>query len=211
MKAREAIEDALKEIGVLDPSEAVDPEHVQFAMGKLGRMLSAWQNLGYSLWTRAEQTVTLTTAGTYTLSPVRPARILSVRMVRSGTELPMHEMTRQEYDDLPIKTTTGHPTSFYYDRQREAARLYIWPLLSTAAGETLKITYERAIERPTKLSDEVDVPVEFEHAMVLGLAAELAPAFSRMPPPAAAASLMVALAADREGSVFFTGECGCGA
>lgn len=209
MKVREAIEDALREIGVIDPSEAADAEHISFAIRKLGRMLSAWQNLGYGLWLRDEQTVTLTTATDYALLPVRPARIMSVRLAKSGTELPLREMTRQEYDDLPIKTSTGRPTGYYYDRQREAGRLYVWPALSAADGSTLKITYERAIEVPTKLSDTVDVPVEFDHALVLGLAAELAPAFSRPAPANASVALMVALAADREESVFFNGECGC--
>ncbi len=204
MKAREAIEDALREINVLALDEAMEAAQVQFGLRKLGRMLLAWQNLDYNIWLKASQTLTLTTARSYTLSPERPLRILSARISTDDIETPLQELTRQDYDELPNKTATGRPTSFHYDRQKEDALLYVWPV-PDAAGDTIEITYARAIERPDRLGADVDIPPEWEDAVVFGLAVSLAPAFQRQPPmDLAAAHLSVALAFDREGSVFFT-------
>jgi hypothetical protein len=205
MKARDCIEDALREIGVLDVEEAMDASHVRFGLRKLRRMLLSWQNLDYNVWLKAEQTVTLAAATrVYTLSPVRPLRILSARVVTSGIETPLQELTRQDYDTLPLKTSTGRPTSYHYDRQREDARFYVWPVPG-AVGDTIKITYARQIEPMETFGAEVDVPEEWEDAVVYGLAVSLSSAYSRTPPiDLAAGSLNAALAFDREDSVFFT-------
>lgn len=204
MKARDAVEDALREINVLGVGEAMPAEHIQHGMRRLGQLLLAWQNLDYNVWLKAEQTLTLTTARSYTLSPERPLRILGARIVGSGLETPMQELMRQDYDDLPNKTSTGRPTSYYYDRQREDALFYVWPVLSVANGETVKITYARPITTPDALGEDVDIPPEWELAVVKGLAADLAATYEKPAPADAALHLGIALGFDREGSVFFT-------
>lgn len=206
MKAREAIEDALREIGVLGVDDAMEAEHIQHGVRRLARMLATWQNLGYMLWLRSSMTVTLTTAGDYALVPERPFRIFNANLVKSGVETPMQELTRQEYDDISLKGSTGIPTSWYYDRGRDTGRLYIYPKMATPTGYTVKITYERAFTLPTSPNDTVDVPVEWEHALVLSLAGELAPTYSRPAPAAAGGAVQLALSADREGSVFLFGD-----
>lgn len=205
MKAREAIEDALREINVVAVDEAMDAEHIQFGLRKLRRMLLSWQSLDYNVWLKAEQSVTLAAAtGIYTLDPVRPLRILGARLSSHGIETPMEALTREDYDRLPDKASAGRPTSYYYDRQREEARLYVWPVPS-AAGETIRITYARQIDPAEKLTDDVDVPDEWGDAVVYGLAVALAPAYQRPAPvDIAAGYLNAALAFDREDSVFFT-------
>ena len=206
LPVRDIIDGALRKIGVVGMGETPDAESYAVAAASLNRMLKAWQNRGYSLWFTTAMTVTLTTAASYTMSPVRPLRIYSVRLVRNGVEMPMQSMTRQEYDDLPIKTTAGTPTSYYYDRQREAAKLYIWPVLSAANGETLAITYERESEDIGLQTDTVDVPGEWWDAVVYGLAARLTDDFMVSAPNVIARGeeeLRLALAADREGSIFF--------
>jgi hypothetical protein len=183
------------------------------ALSELNLMLKAWQNSGYNLWTYTSGSLALTTAASYTLSPARPLRILNARFKESATasEIPMWRMTRDEYDELPNKTTTGTPTQFYYDKQREAAKLYIWPVLSSATAQTIEYTYERELEDLTATSDIVDVPGEWWEATMYNLAARLmetVPLQRQNPivPQRAVALLDEALAADREGSVFF----GCG-
>jgi len=208
---REVVTDALEKIGVVDGES--EPEAYEVAKGvrALNRMLKSWQNKGYNLWTYASQSVPLTTAASYTLDPVRPVRVHSVRLKRGAVETPMERLTRDEYDDLPMKSSQGMPTTWYFDRQREAARLYIWPVLATANGETLEITYERELEdmaSPGDLNDTLDMPGEWWDAVVYGLAARLADDFMVNAPNVIARAereLSEALAADREGSVFFCG------
>jgi hypothetical protein len=176
-------------------------------------MLKAWQNKRYNLWTTASQTLNLTTAASYDLDPVRPIRIYSARLNNGSTETPMVELTRQEYDDLPVKTTTGTPTQFYYDKQREAAKFYVWPVLSSAAGQTVEITYEREIEDQTNLNASPDVPGEWWEAVVYNLAERMLDDFeiegaitTQRVMKRAKESLDDALGSDVEESVFFAGD-----
>lgn len=206
---RDIISDALRKIGVVAADEAMTADQAASGLRELDRMLKGWQNRGYFLWTKASQTLTLTTAASYTLSPVRPLRILNARLVRSGLETPMMEMARDEYDNLPNKASTGLPTQFHYDRQRENALFYVWPVLATANGETIKITYEREVEDQDDLDAAPDVPGEWLDATVYNLASRLADDFMINNPRVdarAQALLEEALAFDREGSVFFGGD-----
>lgn len=207
----ELVTDALRIAGVVAVDLAASTEEVDIAVRELNRMVKSWQAAGHNLWTVSSQTVTLTTSASYTLNPARPIQIHNVRLNRSGREIPMWEMTREEYDTLPVKTSTGVPTSFYYDKQREAALLYVWPVLAAANGETLEITYNREVEDMAS-ADEVDFPAEWYDAVVYGLADRMTflfPADNANPMLAsrASAAFEAALAGDREQSVFFGDAC----
>lgn len=204
---RQIIADAFRKLGVVAEDEDMTADQVDTGKRALNRMLKAFQNYGVNLWTNATQTVTLTTAASYTMSPVRPVRINTVNFDNGSTETPMQELTREEYRTLPVKDVTGTPTCFYYDRQREAALIYIWPLLASAAGETLIVDYEREIE-DVDLDAAIDVPGEWFDAAVYGLAARLADDYGADAAGKVMAraerELELALAADREGSVWFS-------
>ena len=202
---RDICTSAMRKIGVSGQGETLDAATVEDARAGLERMLKAWQNRGHNLWNTAAQSVALTTAAVYTLDPVRPLAINNMRLKRSGIETPMHRMTREEYDTLPRKDSTGIPTTFYYDRQREAARLYVWPVLAAANGETLEITYTKE-QSDIDLNDVADVPGEWWDAVVYGLAARMMDDYEiNMPNVMARAEeeLRIAQQFDREGSVFF--------
>lgn len=208
---RQIIDLAASKIGLKPPGQALAGEEFAIALDELNLMLKGWQNRELRRWLRATQTVTLTTAASYTLDPVRPLMVDSVRFKTGGIETPMTAMTADEYDSLPQKTSTGRPSTYFYDRQREAALLYVWPVLASASGETLEITYTREIEDVTSGTDVIDVPGEWWEVTVYQLASRLAdtfeidasnPAVSRTI-QRAEMLLSDALAFDREGSLFF--------
>jgi len=197
--------DALRKLGIVAHDTTATDDEMATALRALNRMLKSWQNQGLDLWLTASMTVTLTTAASYTLDPVRPLSVDNVRLVRSGIETPMQRLTRREYDELPLKTSTGLPTCFYYDRQREAARLFVWPVLAVAGGQTLAITYTREIE-DVVANAVADIPAEWYDATVYGLASRLADDFMVNAPNITARAereLDLAMSFDREGSVFF--------
>lgn len=207
---QDLITDALRKIGVVAEDEPMTADQAANGLRAWNRLLKSWQNRGYNLWAVTLQTVTLTTAASYTMAPVRPVRILGARFVRNGIETPMLAMTRQEYDDLPVKASTGLPTRYYYDKQREAALLYVWPVLASASGETIRVTYEREAEDQTSLSAVPDIPAEWWEAAVYGLAARLADDYGKNVPNVIARAeeeLRLALADDHEGSVYFGEIC----
>jgi hypothetical protein len=208
---RDIVTLALRKASILGIGETASAEDADAAREELELMLKGWQNMGYNLWTKTAGTLTLTTAASYTLSPVRPLAILSARLKRGSTEMPMSEMTRQEYDELPTKTTTGTPTMFYYDRQREAAVFYVWPVLAAANGETVQFTYEREMEDISDIGDVIDIPGEWWDAVVYNLAARMLETVTLANKPQtifmrAEKLLRDAGAFDREGSIFMGSE-----
>ncbi len=173
---------ALVLAGVAPKGQEPDAVDLTDGIVALDMMLKGWQNTGAEAFARASQTLTLTTANSYTLSPARPLHILSARLKRGSSEIEMTELTRAEYDQIPNKTGTGLPTSFHYDRQREDALFLVWPALATAGGETVEITYLREIE-DLAASDVIDVPGEWYEAVVYSLASRFIDEYGIMDRP----------------------------
>ena len=192
--------------GVLQESSA---EEMHVALSALNRMLKQWQTLGYATWRRSRQTITLVAGqSSYSLSG-RPLEIETCRYKKDGVENPMLRMMRKEYDELSQKDTTGIPTQFYYDRQREDENLVVWPVPQFSEG-TLELTVQSEIEDITSDgSAVVDIPAEFYNAAVYGVAEELCLVFgildarTGMISAKYRESLDQALAFDADESVFF--------
>src|SRR6056297_1406907 len=207
---REICTRALRLAGVTPVGESAEAEDMDEAVETLNDMLKGWQGRAWGVWTVASQSLTLTTAASYTLDPVRPLAVLNANLKRDGIETPMTRMTRDEYDEIPDKDSTGLPTTYYYDRQRESALFYVWPVLSTADGETVEITYTREQEDIASPNDVVDVPGEVWEPVVYMLASRLMDVYGVSDKPLVAqraeALRIEAEAFDREGSVYFMPE-----
>lgn len=179
LNAREIIEFAFDEIRVTSPGETASAEDVALGMQRLNMMLKSWQATAPSLWRQTEGTVTLTTAVSYALSP-RPFRVVECRYRDSnGRDLPMIELTRQEYMDMPLKTSTGTPTQYYVDYQRSATTLHVWPVLAAATTQSLRYTYQRAFEDIDALINDLDVPSEHLETVGTNLAVRLLAPFGK--------------------------------
>ncbi|MEY1555326.1 hypothetical protein AB3Y40_06790 [Yoonia sp. R2331] len=204
---REVCKAALRKINVAPQGATPPAEQSAEAVAALNRMLKSWQNQGINLWTEAEVSVTATTGSSHSVSP-RPFEVLDVRFRRDGVDIPMQRMTRLEYFNLPNKTTTGTPTTYFVDMQREACTMYVWPILGSVTSETFELTVSREVE-DVALDDPVDCPAEFYDAVVYGLAARLIDDYEVESQTAirivarAEAEYQMALAHDRQDSVFF--------
>lgn len=208
---RDIVTAALRKAGVTDWSQEPEADEAAVAMSELNLMLKAWQTRGYSLWLASRQSlVPVQGQFQYDLTVVRPLRILSARWKNaSGVDLPMRRMTRLEQNELPIKDVQGIPTSFYYDRQREAAKFFIWPAPGPVTTETIRIDYEREQEDIAALGDTLDLPGEWWEAAVYNLADRMLDTWGQQRPMVTAKAqeyLRLALAHDREDSVTFEAE-----
>lgn len=204
------VTDALLDIEAVQMGQSVPGKQGAHAMRVLNRLMKSWQRLEPTPdFLVASQSVTATTSAAHTLSPVRPIRILNANLKQTdGTEIPMIELSRDEYDELPDKDTTGIPTQFYYDRQKESAVFYVWPLFSSVTTETFEITYEREFEDISALTDTIDLPSEWYDVAVKQLAARLVHAYGseaakQTMPMEAEYALNRALASAVTGSVYF--------
>jgi hypothetical protein len=184
------IHDALIECHVIAVDETIantDSKYVH-ANRVLNDMIKHWQVQGYNLFRRSRDTLTLVAAqgtdanpyqfGTGGDKTYRPLRIENMRYLdSSGNERPMTAISRDEYDRLPDKDSTGETTLFCYDPQRDPAKLYIWPVLKSGGSGTLVYTYQRSIEDFDADADEPDYPQEWFETLKYGLAARLAPVY----------------------------------
>lgn len=178
------IKDALIECAVIAPDETVQADMLADAQRKLNMMVKHWQVSGHNLWTYTRDTLTLvnnkgTDTNPYTFGPggdkaYRPLRILNMRYAdTNGLERPMQQISRQEYDEQPLKTSKSSPTLFYYDPQLTTGELCIWPLNADGAGGTLKYTYTRTLEDFVSNANTPDFPQEWYEPLMYGLASRL--------------------------------------
>lgn len=205
MIAQDIITDALRKIGVAAIDEAMSADQAASGLRALNRLLHSMQNREPDLWLVSSDDVYLTNLAAQTMPSCQPRRIISARFVRNGIETPMQELSRQEYDALPVKTSTGQPTCWYYDRQKCDGTLYVWPLLASPNGELVRVTFERSV-KDAELGKDIDAPREWEEAIVYGLAARLADDYGLNVPNVVARAereLDLVLSRDREGSMFF--------
>jgi hypothetical protein len=178
LTAAEIIEEARREVGIHADEEPLSAQDLVTGLRTLNRMLKAWQAEGVMCWTMTEGTLTLVASdesyvfgagGTFTTVPLE---ITDIRINRGGNDLPMQRLSREDYYNLPNKTSTGYPTCFYYDRQRSGGTLYVWPAPDSTAG-TLKFTYRRIIMDVDEASNDLDLPQEWYDAIIFGLAKRL--------------------------------------
>lgn len=119
---------------------------------------------------------------TFTSRANRPVKIHSIRRKTgngtSATEIPLIELSRQEYFDLPAKASTGYPTQYYYDPQLATGQLYLWPTPDNGAIR-YNITYQSQIDDFDAAGDTSDLPQEWLECLVYNLASRMAPAFGK--------------------------------
>lgn len=182
LTAGQVIQYALRKINVLAEAETASAEQQSRALTELEVMLKEWMPFP-AIWKLTEGYVNMTAATqAYNLNP-RPYRIVAMRYRNaSGHDIPMFELTRQEYYDLPDKASAGIPTNYYFDAQRATSGLYVWPVLATVTTETLRVTYQRRIEDIDDPDNEIDVDQYHLSTVGYNLAARLADDYGRRGP-----------------------------
>lgn len=179
LTARDVTEDALRRSGVSDIYQAPNAEDSAVALRELEMMLKHWQMNGPHLWLKREDSLSLTQGTEYYDLPHNVLRMLSARIEANGNEIPMTAMSRDEYFDLPQKSSAGYPTQYYLDAQRETSRLYVWPTASDD-NYTVNYTYQKRIDDVDSLDNEIEVPKE--HLMTVSYnLSDLLNTFYQMP------------------------------
>jgi len=182
------IKDALIECAVIAPDEQIQPDMQAQALRALNSMIKHWQVSGHNLWMVTRGSLTLVNnqgddTNPYTFGAggdktYRPLRFMNMRYVDStGNERTMTQISREEYDELPNKTTKSSPTLFYYDPQLATGNLQIWPLMEDDAGGSVKYTYTRTVEDFDVNSNTPDFPQEWYEPLLYNLAARLIPSY----------------------------------
>lgn len=182
--ANTVINGALRIVGALAQGETPTAAQTSEALEALNMMLKAYQADGMPLWAIKQYTVTLTNAAaTYnigdgqTINTPKPLKVQQAFLHNTSTniDIPMRILTRQEYNMLGNKTSTGQPIQIYYEPLNTYGVLHVFPVPDTtvAADREIVIVYQRPFEDMDVVGNTFDFPNEWLDAIKYGLADRL--------------------------------------
>jgi hypothetical protein len=183
---------ALRLLGVLSQGETPTSDQVSEASVALNALVKAWQADGMPLWALKTYSVTLTAANSFeigvgkTVNTPKPLKVIQAwyRNTSSSIDIPVHIVTKDEYNRLGNKTSSGStPSQIYYEPRLDSGMLYVYPQpdANAVANGTLYIVYQRPFEDFDSSTDTPDFPQEWYDAITYGLACRLAPEYG-LPP-----------------------------
>lgn len=175
---------AFRVLGVFNDDAPAPQTDINNAVQALNLMIKQWMSRGYPLWCVSTVTIPCTNGvNTYTLGPTgtvvtpRPLRCTSGRLQytsTSGLEVPLIQLSRQEWEILGQKGSTGTVNSFYYDPQtiNGVIHLYVTPD-ATQTGNNVLLTVQRPLQDMINSGDDFDFPIEWLDALKYNLASEM--------------------------------------
>jgi hypothetical protein len=176
----ELVAGALSRLGVLAEEEPLQAFELARGLRYLTQMLKTWQADGLSGWLHTRDTLALVSAdadyvfGSGGSFATVVFDIVSVEVSNNGNPyVPLRKISRAEYYRKPVRTTSGQPTEFFFDRQRDNGTLYLWPVPDTDDFD-ITFTYRRRIMDMDLGAENADLPPEWEEAIEYGLAERLA-------------------------------------
>lgn len=176
------IKRALRLIGVLAQGETPTADQVTEAAAALNGLVKAWQADGMPLWAITQKQLTLIAGqSTYTVSNPKPLKVYQAwnHNTVSNVDVPMRVLTKQEYNILGNKTSTGNPIQVYFDPRRDDSKLYVFPVptATEAASNVIQYVCQIPFEDFDASTDNPDFPQEWYDAITYGLATRLAPEY----------------------------------
>ena len=98
------------------------------------------------------------------------------RRDKDKADLDLELWAREEYVELPTKTSDGQVTNVYYDPQRATGILSVWPETDKET-DYLVLYVQRTLEDLDDEADEVDFPQEWYFPIMWNLAQNIIPKF----------------------------------
>ena len=138
------------------------------AKRSLNLMFADWANRGLNQWTIAQRNFTVTENDGDVDLGTDVIDILSLVVRRDGTDYALDRISRDEYLNIPTKSTTGRPTQFFVDRQINPA-LKMWPLPDNSTDVVLYNALVR-MDDADNYVNTLQLPFRFYPALAAGLA-----------------------------------------
>ena len=138
------------------------------AKRSMNLMFADWANRGLNQWTIAQKTFTVTSGdGDYDLG-TSTIDVLSLVVRRDGTDYALNRISRDEYLNIPTKSTTGRPTQYFVDRLINPV-IKMWPLPDNSTDVVIYDALIR-LDDADNYTNTLQVPFRFYPALAAGLA-----------------------------------------
>lgn len=180
---------ALKAAGVLGVGQSALPEDNNDAFDVLNGMLAVWNTKRWLIWHLIDAPLATTGAQTYTVGPggdfnvPRPDRLEAaffrqfVNNVPNQVDFPLEILqSREDYNDIALKTLTTWPLFVFYDSAFPIGTLYVWPIPQSGLFE-VHLTLKETLTQFTALNETINLPPEYAEAIWTNLCIRLAPIY----------------------------------
>lgn len=181
----ELIRGAYRLAGIVAEGELPTTEQYTYGSEALNMMAKAFQVDGMPLWAIKSYSITLVSGqesyrigvGESVDTP-KPLKIIQAynHNTSTGIDIPMRIITRDEYNRLGYKISSGNPIQIFYDPQNSYGDLYTFPIAdaTTASTNQIVIFYQRPFEDFDASTDTPDFPQEWLEALKWNLGYRLA-------------------------------------
>jgi len=185
---------ALKKTGALGVGQSASAEDVQDAFADLNDMLGQWARKRWLIYHLIDWSVVSTGQLSYTIGPAgdfnvtRPDRLEFAFFRQLGSsfkpvDYPLEILqSYEDYARITIKDLQGFPLSIFYDSGYPLGTLYPWPVIPAAQYE-LHILVKEVLGSFVSLTQTVNLPPEYNEALLYNLACRLRPSY-QLPPDA---------------------------
>jgi hypothetical protein len=194
--ARDVVEAALREIGVLAASETATAEDAANTLARLNLFLDTLGTERQAIYTITRSTFTITSGvGTYLVATgqvvniARPVFVDRVGYQDIGVtpptpEYPLGKLTEEEWQSITMKEMTSTlPQAWYYNPTYPSGTLSLWPVpvpSSTIQGVIYAWT---AVTQLATMDTAISMPPGYQEMLMTNLALLLCPTFERQPHP----------------------------
>ena len=164
----EYIEEAFERCGL----EVRTGYDLQTAKRSLNILLADWANRGLNQWTIEQRTQSLTSGTAEYSLGTDVIDILNAVIRRGTTDFTISRISRAQYINIPVKSTTGRPSQYFLDRQI-TPNLKLW---ATPENSTDTFVYDALtrIQDADTAKNTMEVPFRFYPCLTAGLAYYLA-------------------------------------
>jgi hypothetical protein len=151
------IKDALIQCNGVEEDEDPTPNQILTASRFLNSLVKA-ASAKFPLWGTVDYTIPLyDLKQSYTIGPSgnknvnRPLKITQGRRIVQGsdTETPIFQESRQNYMELPLKSSQSPVNLFYYDAQLTQGVLYVWGVSNTSSVSLSDGSTDQWTDSPT--------------------------------------------------------------
>jgi|TARA_A100001515_G_scaffold116259_2_gene97990 hypothetical protein len=140
-------------------------------------MLAEWANRGLNQWTIKEVDITMVKdTSTYNIDSTNATAPIDVldayvreTINNETTDFPLNKISRAEYANLSVKTTSGKPNQVFVNKQTTPT-ITVWPVPDKNSTYTVRLNVLTRMDDVDGAVDTVDMPFRFFPCFVAGLA-----------------------------------------
>lgn len=204
--ANSLITQALKVSGVLGQGQIASAEDMNDALQHMNQMIAQWRTQRWLVYRLAEAVKVSTGAQSYTVGLGGDFNIQRPEQLASGffrqlnpsagtsglVDFPMYIIpSREDYNRIALKQMPSFPQAVFYDNTYPLGRLIMWPVVST--NFEIHISCLENLEQIDSLIQVINLPPEYDAALMWNLAARLRPSYQLPPDQTVTAMAKVAL------------------